>query len=46
MWLHDFTYKWLRDYISDRRQYVCIKGCDSNKARLQYGASKGSILGP
>lgn len=41
--VHDFTWN---NFSSDRRQYVCIKGCDSNKARLLNGVPQGSIIGP
>ena len=43
---HDVTFEWLKNYISNRQQFVCINGCYSNKARLLCGVPQGSILGP
>ena len=43
---HDSTYKWLRHYVSNRRQFVCVKGYNSNRAKLICGVLQGSILGP
>ena len=43
---HDTTYKWLKNYVYNRRQFVCVTGCYSNKARLLCGVPQGSILGP
>ena len=43
---HDTTYKLLKNYVSNRRLCVCVKGCYSNKARLLCGVPQGSILGP
>ncbi len=43
---HDLKYKWLRNYISDRRQFVCVKGCNSNMAGLLYGVPQSSGLEP
>lgn len=43
---HGSTFKWLNNYISDRRQFVCVNGCNSNLASLPCGLPQGSILGP
>lgn len=43
---HDITHKWLKNYISNRRQFVHVKGCFSDKAELLCGVPQGSILGP
>ncbi len=43
---HGVTYKWLTNYVTDRSQFVCVKGCCSNKARLPCGVAQGSTLGP
>lgn len=32
--------------VSNRRQFVCVKGCYSNKASLLCGVPQWSILGP
>jgi len=42
---HDTTYKWLKNYVSNRKQFVCFKGCHSSKATLLCGVPQGSILG-
>ena len=44
--IHMDAHKWLTNYISHRTQFVCIKGCFSNKAQLHCGVPQGSILGP
>jgi len=38
---NDIAYKWLKMYVANRRKFVCVKGCYSNKARLIH-----SILDP
>lgn len=43
---HDIAYKWLKIDVTNRRQFVCVKGCYSNKARLICGVPQGCILGP
>lgn len=42
----DATHKWLTNYVSNRTQFVCVKGCYSNRAELHCGVPQGSILGP
>ena len=37
---------WFKSYLSDRQQYVSIKGKVSSKRYLQYSVPQGSILGP
>ena len=36
----------LKSYITNRRQYTRINGCDSNVLSLEYGVPQGSVLGP
>uniref|UniRef100_A0A3B3DH72 Reverse transcriptase domain-containing protein n=1 Tax=Oryzias melastigma TaxID=30732 RepID=A0A3B3DH72_ORYME len=38
--------KWLRNYICDRSQFVCINGCISDRLNIQCGVPQGSVLGP
>ena len=37
---------WFKSYLSNRQQYVSIKGKASRKQSLQYSVPQGSILGP
>ena len=37
---------WFKSYLSNRQQYVSIKGKASSKQSLQYSVPQGSILGP
>ena len=38
--------KWLKFYLSNRRQYCLISGHDSNFSHVTTGIPQGSILGP
>ncbi len=42
----DVVIHWLSDYLSNRQQYVCIEGMNSNRTEVSYGVPQGSILGP
>ena len=33
-------------YLSNRKQFVAINGCDSELAEINYGVTLGSVLGP
>ena len=37
---------WLKSYLSDREQFICINGVNSVISSIKYGAPQGSILGP
>ena len=37
---------WMKSYLSERLQMVCIDGCQSNYREVDYGVPQGSILGP
>ena len=37
---------WLKDYLSQRKQFVSIDGESSEMALVPYGVPQGSVLGP
>ena len=37
---------WLKSYLSDRSQIICINGSKSTSSKLLSGVPQGSILGP
>ena len=37
---------WLKNYLIKRRQFVRIKGCDSDTHIITHGVPQGSVLGP
>ena len=37
---------WLKSYLSDRQQFVCIDGHNSSMSNIKCGVPQGSILGP
>ena len=37
---------WFQSYLSQRYQYVCINGNDSNLMKITYGVPQASVLGP
>ena len=38
--------QWLRSYLTDRQQEVCVAGGKSNPRALHCGVPQGSVLGP
>ena len=40
------VYNWFKDYLNDRKQYVCISGTNSECGKITRGVPQGSVLGP
>ena len=38
--------QWLRSYLENRLQYVCINGSNSSSTDVAFGVPQGSVLGP
>ena len=38
--------EWFKSYLSDRKQYVCMGGVNSNLQDVTCGVPQGSVLGP
>ena len=37
---------WIKNYLTDQRQFVRINGCDSDIHNITHGVPQGSVLGP
>ena len=40
------AYDWFQSYLSNRQQFVCGNGHDSNHLSITCGVPQGSVLGP
>ena len=45
-WIKGNLLDWVRDYLSERKQYTVVNGELSDQAYLTSGVSQGSVLGP
>jgi len=44
--IRGIVYNWFKDYIYDRKQYVCISCTNSECGKITCGVPRGSVLGP
>lgn len=40
------AFDWIKNYLFERKQFVCFNNVNSNKAIIKCGVPQGSILGP
>ena len=40
------VFDWFKDYLTGRKQYVCISGSNSDYGNITCGVPQGSVLGP
>ena len=44
--IRDTPKVWFHNYLSEREQFVCIDGIESDKKTITCGVPQGSVLGP
>ena len=44
--IRGIAYSWIKDYLSDRKQYVSFDNVNSTRQTINCGVPQGSILGP
>ena len=42
----DYTLKWFKSFLTDRKQFVSLAGNDSDMADMKHGVPRGNTLGP
>ena len=41
--IRGIVYNWFKDYLNDRKQYVCISGTNSECGKITCGVPQGSV---
>ena len=44
--IRGIMYRWLKNYLLNRKQYTYVNGVNSDMLGIEYGVPQGSILGP
>jgi len=45
-WVHNISLSWFKNYLSERKQLVCVNNIYSEMRLIETGVPQGSILGP
>jgi hypothetical protein len=44
--IQDTTYKWIKAFLSNRKQHALVDGATSDRANVVSGVPQGTVLGP